>query len=70
MDLQKDKMLFKHMVYEVERLHNGEAVTFHDVLNMLSYRSGMFCYPLLQTTMDMSFVLRVVICNYVLSFNS
>jgi hypothetical protein len=27
------------MCYEVERLHNGEDVTFHDVLNMLSYRS-------------------------------
>lgn len=32
-------MLFKHMCYELERLHNGEDVTFHDVLNMLSYRS-------------------------------
>ncbi|XP_035712749.1 sodium leak channel non-selective protein isoform X2 [Folsomia candida] len=38
-DLLKDKLLFKHMCYEVERLHNGEDVTFHDVLNMLSYRS-------------------------------
>ena len=27
------------MCYELERLHNGEDVTFHDVLNMLSYRS-------------------------------
>ncbi|ODN05809.1 Sodium leak channel non-selective protein [Orchesella cincta] len=38
-DPQKDRLLFKHMCYEVERLHNGEDVTFHDVLNMLSYRS-------------------------------
>lgn len=38
-DLEKDKLLFKHMVHEMERLHNGEDVTFHDVLNMLSYRS-------------------------------
>ena len=39
MDPQKDRLLFKHMCYELERLHNGEEVTFHDVLNMLSYRS-------------------------------
>jgi hypothetical protein len=38
-DLEKDRLLFKHMVHEMERLHNGEDVTFHDVLNMLSYRS-------------------------------
>lgn len=38
-DLEKDKLLFKHMVHEMERLHNGEDVTFHDALNMLSYRS-------------------------------
>ena len=38
-DLEKDRLLFKHMCYEVERLNNGGDVTFHDVLNMLSYRS-------------------------------
>ncbi|XP_031343875.1 sodium leak channel non-selective protein-like isoform X3 [Photinus pyralis] len=38
-DPQKDRLLFKHMCYELERLHNGEDVTFHDVINMLSYRS-------------------------------
>ena len=38
-DPQKDLLLFKHMCYELERLHNGEDVTFHDVLSMLSYRS-------------------------------
>ncbi|KAG0411774.1 hypothetical protein HPB47_011112, partial [Ixodes persulcatus] len=31
-DPEKDKLLFKHMCYEMERLHNGEDVTFHDVL--------------------------------------
>lgn len=31
-DLDKDKLLFKHMCYEMERLHNGGDVTFHDVL--------------------------------------
>jgi hypothetical protein len=31
-DPQKDRLLFKHMCYELERLHNGEDVTFHDVL--------------------------------------
>lgn len=31
-DLEKDRLLFKHMCYEIERLHNGEDVTFHDVL--------------------------------------
>ncbi|VDO30325.1 unnamed protein product [Heligmosomoides polygyrus] len=38
-DPSKDRLLFKHMCYEMERLHNGEDVSFHDVLNMLSYRS-------------------------------
>uniref|UniRef100_A0A671QAW2 Sodium leak channel NALCN n=1 Tax=Sinocyclocheilus anshuiensis TaxID=1608454 RepID=A0A671QAW2_9TELE len=38
-DLDKDKLLFKHMCYEMERLHNGGDVTFHDVLSMLSYCS-------------------------------
>ena len=38
-DLEKDRILFKHMCYEIERLNNGADVTFHDVLNMLSYRS-------------------------------
>ncbi|XP_050436059.1 sodium leak channel NALCN isoform X2 [Adelges cooleyi] len=38
-DPQKGKMLLKHMCYELERLHNGQEVTFHDVLNMLSYRT-------------------------------
>lgn len=27
------------MCYELEKLNNGEDVTFHDVINMLSYRS-------------------------------
>ena len=31
-DLEKEKLLFKHMCYELERLHNGADVTFHDVL--------------------------------------
>lgn len=38
-DPDRDRLLFKHMCFEMERLHNGEDVTFHDVLNMLSYRS-------------------------------
>lgn len=38
-DLEKDRLLFKHMCYEIEKLNNGADVTFHDVLNMLSYRS-------------------------------
>lgn len=35
-DFVKDKHLFKHMVYETERLHNGEDVTFHDVLKYVN----------------------------------
>ncbi|KAK8723684.1 hypothetical protein OTU49_011492 [Cherax quadricarinatus] len=31
-DPEKDRLLFKHMCYELERLHNGDDVTFHDVL--------------------------------------
>ncbi|EFP07028.1 hypothetical protein CRE_21601 [Caenorhabditis remanei] len=29
---ETDRILFKHMCYEMERLHNGEEVSFHDVL--------------------------------------
>ncbi|ELU07210.1 hypothetical protein CAPTEDRAFT_150573 [Capitella teleta] len=38
-DLEKDRLLFKHMCYEIEKLHNGDDVTFHDVLSMLAFRS-------------------------------
>ncbi|XP_041355861.1 sodium leak channel non-selective protein-like [Gigantopelta aegis] len=38
-DLEKDRLLFKHMCYEIEKLHQGGDVTFHDVLSMLTYRS-------------------------------
>lgn len=31
-DPEKDRILFKHMCYEMERLHNGDEVSFHDVL--------------------------------------
>ncbi|CAF3718555.1 unnamed protein product [Rotaria sp. Silwood1] len=33
------KKLYKHMCYEIEKLNNGNDVTFHDVLNILAYRS-------------------------------
>lgn len=38
-DLDKDKLLFKHMCYEMERLHNGGDVTFHDVLRYTEQHS-------------------------------
>ena len=31
-DLEKDRLLFKHMCYEIEHLRNGDDVTFHDAL--------------------------------------
>ena len=31
-DLQGNQLLFKHMCYELEKLRNGDDVTFHDVL--------------------------------------
>lgn len=31
-DTHKERLLFKYMCYELERLHNGEDVTFHDVI--------------------------------------
>lgn len=31
-DPQKDRLLFKYMCYELDKLHNGEDVTFHDVI--------------------------------------
>ncbi|KAK3094316.1 hypothetical protein FSP39_000242 [Pinctada imbricata] len=38
-DLEKYRLLFKHMCYEMEKLHGGGDVSFHDVLLMLAYRS-------------------------------
>ncbi|XP_070576216.1 sodium leak channel NALCN-like isoform X2 [Ptychodera flava] len=38
-DIEKDHLLFKHMVCELEKMRNGGDVSFHDVLSMLSYRS-------------------------------
>ncbi|VDD87897.1 unnamed protein product [Enterobius vermicularis] len=38
-DPNKDRLLFKHMCHEMYRLHNGDDISFHDILNMLSYRS-------------------------------
>lgn len=38
-DMEKDNLLYKHMCCEIEKMRNGQDVTFHDVLSMLSYRS-------------------------------
>uniref|UniRef100_A0A915EG69 Ion transport domain-containing protein n=1 Tax=Ditylenchus dipsaci TaxID=166011 RepID=A0A915EG69_9BILA len=38
-DANKDRLLFKHMCYEMEKLNNGDDASFHDILSMLSYRS-------------------------------
>ncbi|XP_071805177.1 sodium leak channel NALCN-like isoform X5 [Asterias amurensis] len=38
-DMDKDRLLYKHMCCEIEKMRNGQDVTFHDVLSMLSYRS-------------------------------
>lgn len=38
-DPQKDRLLFKYMCYELDKLHNGEDVTFHDVIKyIINYR--------------------------------
>ena len=58
MDPQKDRLLFKHMCYELERLHNCEDVTFHDVLSMLSYRS-----------VDIRYELKFMYCKEVTKFD-
>lgn len=39
-DLDRDRMLFKHMCYELERLRNGDDVTFHDVLKQVAQTSS------------------------------
>ncbi|XP_078311873.1 sodium leak channel NALCN-like isoform X2 [Crassostrea virginica] len=45
-DLEKERLVFKHMCYEMERLHGGMDVSFHDVISMLSYRSVDICKSL------------------------
>ncbi|XP_056005775.1 sodium leak channel NALCN-like isoform X4 [Ostrea edulis] len=45
-DLEKERLVFKHMCYEMERLHAGMDVSFHDVISMLSYRSVDICKSL------------------------
>lgn len=42
-DPQKDRLLFKYMCYELDKLHNGEDVTFHDVIKYVS--KGAFLFP-------------------------
>lgn len=32
---ESDGLLFKHMCHEMERLHNGDDVSFHDVLKFV-----------------------------------
>jgi len=60
-DLDKDRLLFKHMCYEIEKLRNGDDVTFHDVLryDTLSLKvtkshSTMFSGMTLSLTVTMS----------------
>lgn len=31
-DMEKDNLLYKHMCCEIEKMRNGQDVTFHDVL--------------------------------------
>ena len=38
-DMVNDKLLFKHMCCEAEKMHNGVDVSFHEILSMLAYRS-------------------------------
>lgn len=38
-DMVNDKLLFKHMCCEAEKMHNGAEVSFHEILSMLAYRS-------------------------------
>lgn len=51
MDLDKDKLLFKHMCYEMERLHNGGDVTFHDVLRYEAGSTAQYHRDLLRLEM-------------------
>jgi len=39
-DLDKDRLLFRHMCHELEKLRNGDDVTFHDVLRFIHTRDG------------------------------
>jgi hypothetical protein len=36
-DPNKDRLLFKHMCREMERLNNGDDVSFHDILKCVLY---------------------------------
>lgn len=38
-DPQKDRLLFKYMCYELDKLHNGEDVTFHDVIKYIQFNA-------------------------------
>ena len=35
-DLEKERLVFKHMCYEMERLHGGMDVSFHDVIRSVA----------------------------------
>lgn len=62
-DLDKDKLLFKHMCYEMERLHNGGDVTFHDVLR---YEGG---FTVLCHTAELSPETEAVIMKGLVKYN-
>lgn len=46
-DPQKDRLLFKYMCYELDKLHNGEDVTFHDVIKLVLDSILRYCIYLL-----------------------
>lgn len=42
-DPSKDRLLFKHMCHEMERLNNGDDVSFHDILRFFLNKKIIIC---------------------------
>lgn len=42
-DPSKDRLLFKHMCHEMERLNNGDDVSFHDILRFFLNKKLIIC---------------------------
>uniref|UniRef100_A0A183DBQ8 Ion_trans domain-containing protein n=1 Tax=Gongylonema pulchrum TaxID=637853 RepID=A0A183DBQ8_9BILA len=40
-DPNRDRLLFKHMCYEMVRLHNGDDISFHDVLKLVHFLTAI-----------------------------
>lgn len=57
-DLEKERLVFKHMCYEMERLHGGMDVSFHDVIRYT--RNLVYMWNSLKSLIYLSYCSSVI----------